>query len=67
MTSYHMARCDLRQCRLFMVAGVDARRTAVAERAARRQIKRTGGLALDILDFLGKIHLDVKHGIQKRP
>ena len=64
---HHMSRRDFHQLRLFLHTAILAVRAAVAERAARRQVQRTGRLALDVLYFLGKIHVDVKDGVEERP
>ena len=62
-----MARRQLHQLRLLVLAAFRTVRATVAERASRRQIQRTGRLALDILNLLGEIHLSIKDGVQQRP
>ena len=65
MAGHLMARPDLNQFRLFFHAAVHTVGATVVERAARGQIQRTGRLALDAFDFLRKVHLYVKDGIQQ--
>ena len=65
MACHLMTGSDFNQLRFFLHAAFRAMRAAVAERAARRKIQRTGRLTLDVFNFLGKVHLDIKDGIQQ--
>ena len=67
MAGHLLARRQFNQLRFLLLTTFRAVWAAVAEGAARRQIQRAGRLALDILDFLGKVHLGIKDGIQQRP
>jgi hypothetical protein len=67
VAGYFVARSDFLQFRFFLQAPIHTFRAAVAERATRRKIQRTGRFALDILDFLGKVHLGIKDRGQQRP
>ena len=60
MAGHLMARPNLYQFGFFLHAAFRAVRTAVAEGASRRQVQRAGRLALNILNFLCKVHLHVK-------
>ena len=67
MAGHLMARRQFNQLRFLLLATFCAVGAAVAEGTTRRQIQRAGRLALDILDFLGKVHLGIKDGIQQCP
>ena len=64
MAGHLMARPDLNQFRLFFHAAVHTVGATVVERAARGQIQRAGGFALDTFDFLRKVHLRIKNRSQ---
>ena len=67
VTGHLMTRRQLNQLRFFVLAAFRAVRAAVAEGTTRRQVQRTGRLALDILDLLGKVHLGIKDRGQQCP
>ena len=64
MAGHLMARRQFNQLRLLVLAAFRAVRAAVAEGTTRRQVQRTGRLALDILNLLSEIHLGIKDGVQ---
>ena len=67
MAGHLMARRNLYQFGFFLHAAFRAVRATVAEGTPRRQIQRAGRFALDILNFLGKVHLGIKDRGQQRP